>query len=72
MPSSLEYVGYAAAAIAVSTVYVLVHEARRKKKKASPAIRAPADADPLEEGAMVPSRPGASGVKLDRVGSLEL
>ena len=32
--SRLELVGLAAAAVAVGTVYVLVHEARRKHKKA--------------------------------------
>ena len=35
--SRLEWVGLAAAAVAVGTAYVLVHERRRKHKKATKA-----------------------------------
>ena len=37
--SKLEFFGLAAAAVAVGTVYVLVHESRRKRKKAEKAAR---------------------------------
>ena len=39
MSSKLQFVGLAAAAITVGTAYVLVHEARRKRKKALKAAR---------------------------------
>ena len=39
MPSRLEFVGIAVGAVVVGTAYVLVHEARRKRKKAEKAAR---------------------------------
>jgi hypothetical protein len=39
MASKLEFFGLAAAAIAAGTVYVLVHEARRKRRKAEKEAR---------------------------------
>lgn len=39
MASKLEVFGLAAAAAAIGTVYVLVHESRRKRKKAEKAAR---------------------------------
>ena len=37
--SKLQIIGLTAASVAVGTIYVLVHEARRKRKKADKAAR---------------------------------